>query len=57
MKPKVRIVKAFKHGGSIVITIPSIFAEILEIGEGDFLQVELKDDALVVKKAVLPDLK
>ena len=57
MKPKVRIVKAFKHGGSIVITIPSIFAEILEIGEGDFLQVELKDDALIVRKAILPELK
>jgi antitoxin component of MazEF toxin-antitoxin module len=55
---KRKIVKAFKHGDSIVMTIPAPYADVLGIGAGDFLQVELKEDALIVKKApALADLE
>jgi len=49
MKPKV--VKTFKHGDSIVMTIPAQFAEALKIGPGDFLLVSIKDHHLRVEKA------
>ena len=56
MKP--RVVKTFKHGDSIVMSIPAAFADALGIGAGDFLQVTLKKDSLVVKKApTLADLE
>lgn len=48
MKP--RIVKAFKHGDSVVMSIPAPFAEELKIGAGDFLLVTLKDHGLYVEK-------
>ena len=55
---KHKIVKAFKHGDSIVMTVPAPFADALSIGAGDFLEVELKKDTIVVKKApALADLK
>jgi len=49
MKPK--SVKVFKHGASASIVIPKVFCEILEIGEGDFLMLELKEDSIVIKKS------
>jgi len=56
MKP--RVVKTFKHGDSVVMTIPAPFADALSIGAGDFLQVTLKKDSLIVKKApALADLE
>lgn len=48
LKPKV--VKTFKHGDSIVMTIPAYLADALSIGPGDYLQVILKDGSLVVEK-------
>jgi len=48
MRPKV--VKTFKHGDSIVMTIPAPFADVLSIGPGDYLQVTLRDGSLVVEK-------
>jgi AbrB family looped-hinge helix DNA binding protein len=55
---KNKIVKAFKHGDSIVMTIPAPFADVLNIGAGDYLEIELKKDRLVVKKApALADLR
>jgi len=48
---KHRIVKTFKHGDSIVMTIPAPYADALSIGAGDFLQVILRKDSLIVKKA------
>jgi len=48
---KHRIIKTFKHGDSIVMTIPAPYAEILSIGAGDFLQVILKKDTLIIRKA------
>jgi antitoxin component of MazEF toxin-antitoxin module len=48
---KDRIVKTFKHGDSIVMTIPAPYAEALSIGAGDFLQITLEQETLVVKKA------
>jgi AbrB family looped-hinge helix DNA binding protein len=51
MKPKV--VKTFKHGDSIVMTIPAPFADALGIGPGDYLQVTLKDGSLFVEKVPL----
>jgi len=51
MKPK--IVKAFKQGDSIVMVIPAPFAELLEIGPGDFLSVSIKDNKIIVEKAVI----
>jgi antitoxin component of MazEF toxin-antitoxin module len=56
MKP--RIVKTFKHGDSIVMTIPAPYADALSIGAGDFVQVILKKDSLIIKKAsALADLE
>ena len=51
MRPKV--VKTFKHGDSIVITIPAPFADALNIGIGEYLQVTLKDGSLLVEKVPL----
>jgi len=51
MRPKPKVVKTFKHGDSVVMTIPAQFAELLEIGPGDFLQVSLKGHRLYVEKA------
>jgi len=50
MEPK--SVKAFKQGDSTVVVIPSIFAELLEIGPNDYLTVEvdLKNQSLIYKK-------
>jgi antitoxin component of MazEF toxin-antitoxin module len=49
MKP--RVVKTFKHGDSIVMSIPAPFADALSIDAGDFLQVILRKDSLIAKKA------
>jgi len=43
-------VKAFKQGDSIVVVIPSTFADVLEIGAGDYLSVNVKDKKLVYSK-------
>jgi len=51
MKP--RIVKAFKQGDSIVMVIPAPFAEMLEIGPGDFLSVYVKDNKIIIEKAII----
>jgi len=57
-KRSFRVVKTFKHGDSVVMTIPAPFADALSIGAGDFLQVTLKRDSLIVKKAAaLADLE
>jgi antitoxin component of MazEF toxin-antitoxin module len=56
MRP--RVVKTFKHGDSVVMSIPAPFADDLSIGAGDFLQVTLKKDSLMVRKApTLADLE
>lgn len=55
MQPKV--VKAFKHGGSVVVTIPAAFADALSIGSGDFIKVILKEDSLELEKVPLTDLR
>lgn len=49
MKP--RVVKVFKHGDSLVISIPAPFTDALNIDAGDFLQVTMRKDFLVIKKA------
>jgi len=54
IKPKPKVVKCFKHGDSIVMTIPAQFAEMLDIGPGDFLQVSIKDNRLIVEKVTPP---
>jgi antitoxin component of MazEF toxin-antitoxin module len=51
MKPK--IVKTFKQGASIVMTIPIQMAESMQIGPGDFLLVSLNGKKICAEKAPL----
>jgi antitoxin component of MazEF toxin-antitoxin module len=55
MKP--RVVKAFKHGDSIVMSIPAPFAEELKIGAGDLLLVSIKGHRLYIEKTIPPILE
>jgi len=50
VKPKPKVVKCFKHGDSIVMTIPAQFAKMLDIGPGDFLKISIKNNHLIVEK-------
>ncbi len=43
-------VKAFKQGNSIVVVIPSAFADVLEIGNGELLVAKVKDKQLIYTK-------
>jgi len=42
--------KIFKQGDSIAVTIPVQIARELNLGEGDFVTVELNSDTIKIKK-------
>jgi len=48
-------IKAFKQGNSIVVVIPSSFADFLEIGDGDFLIAKIKGKQLIYEKTPFTD--
>lgn len=46
------LVKVIRHGQ---VTLPAQYREALELKEGDYLEVELKGDQIVLKPAVVLD--